>query len=67
MDPNETLRTMREAIARYDNAIKLVDADDAASDVLDAARALDEWLSHGGFLPKAWKDSLSRPGESFRP
>jgi len=43
MDPNATLRLMREAINDGD----LLTAGEYAAN-------LDYWLSHGGFLPAAW-------------
>jgi len=58
MDPNETLRLLREAIRAYDreeagedNIMRLIDA---ASEVRNLAEALDIWVTKGGFLPSAW-------------
>lgn len=46
MDPNETLRAIRA----------LLTEDDGRTDpeLADKVRALDEWLTKGGFLPEAW-------------
>jgi hypothetical protein len=44
MDPNETLRLMRDALAEGD-----------LETVAEMAEALDGWISTGGFLPDAWR------------
>jgi hypothetical protein len=44
MDPNETLRLMRLALAEGDL--------ETAAELADA---LDGWISTGGFLPDAWR------------
>lgn len=55
MDPNATLARIRELTA------SLLDSDadpgTAASigdQLAEHVQALDEWLSKGGFLPRAW-------------
>lgn len=48
MDPDATLRELRELAAR-----SAFDADDAIR-FAQLVEALDGWLSRGGFLPKAW-------------
>lgn len=60
MDPNKALQDLREAIARHaalceGGAAGSSDEVRALEDALDAARALDGWLSRGGFLPDAWR------------
>ncbi len=60
MDPNETLRQARLTAAellqktgssQYDPYEIL-----ALAEVLaERFEALDEWISHGGFLPSAWR------------
>jgi hypothetical protein len=55
MDPNAALQALRAALGDYDLAIHKKVADVAADRALDAARALDEWLSKGGFAPDAWR------------
>lgn len=54
MDPNETLRLLREAIT----GLFAVDTDNASYDpaveIAERFQALDEWLSKGGFLPTDW-------------
>lgn len=55
MDPNETLRRLRELAERELNA---PDPDNA--DWAEWFQALDEWISRGGFLPDAWKGGADR-------
>lgn len=50
MDPNETLRLMREAIKEGD----LTTAGEHAAN-------LDYWLSRGGSLPAAWNHTETDP------
>lgn len=62
MDPNASLDRMRDAIRAIDSIESLaaprVD-DDAwtaeAEVVIEMARALDQWMSMGGFLPSDWE------------
>lgn len=57
MDPNEALRMLRGAYSRWEDTVGAHTGEhiDAASDLRDAAIALDEWLSRGGFLPEDWQ------------
>lgn len=60
MNVNETLRQLREAIAKADaitakSTNYLNPATSAYQDVALLAEALDTWLSDGGFLPDDWK------------
>lgn len=48
MDPNATLRRLRELCA-LDNCHLF------AVEIADLFEALDEWISKGGFLPEDWK------------
>lgn len=50
MDPNETLRMLRERVADALN-----DRDYSPIRVAILFEALDEWLSKGGFLPDDWR------------
>lgn len=56
MDPDETLRQIRELVAdqleqpTYEKGRKLAALVDA----------LDEWIIHGGFLPRDWTAFLPR-------
>lgn len=65
MDPDETLRLLREAYSRFEDVRGAESGPvvDAASDMRDAVVALDEWLSRGGFLPAAWRRSLGMSAE----
>lgn len=54
MDPNETLKNLRE-LARV---VLEVGGDEAHADCIDLAehlQALDDWLSKGGAKPDAWE------------
>jgi hypothetical protein len=63
MDPNQALADARDAIARID-ALEAEGRDAGQNDMeaiwyasveaTEAYRALDEWISKGGFLPEAW-------------
>jgi hypothetical protein len=62
MDPNSALRELRVALSillpRRARLITLApDAykRDELDDLIDAAAALDAWLSKGGWLPDAWR------------
>jgi hypothetical protein len=64
MDPNETLRLLREAITGYDEAaLSSADAANAAAErIIELFEALDGWLSKGGFAPADWiADLNTRP------
>lgn len=60
MDPNTLLQHLREwAMSALENNDPEVDAANAFLD-------LDEWLSKGGFVPKAWETHReSVKGEEF--
>jgi hypothetical protein len=49
MDPDETLREIRELVTAQ--ACYVPDPDRLA----ELVGALDEWLSKGGFLPEPWR------------
>jgi hypothetical protein len=48
MDPNVALAILRRLVQVYPG-----DGFDA-QDLVEAADALDQWLSKGGFLPRDW-------------
>lgn len=56
MDPNETLRRIRElsstAIADDDRDCNISNSD--ARELAELFQSLDEWLTKGGFQPAAW-------------
>ena len=59
MDPNETLRMIREVVAWEQNRTgdETYGADDFADmlgEVTELIADLDEWLTRGGFLPADW-------------
>lgn len=53
MDPNENLRLQRDIVADL-LAGKGIDQN-LAVDLAELTRAMDEWLSKGGFLPDDWR------------
>ena len=58
MDPNATLNNLRQALASYwDLPSGFTPAEEEAIvlDLTEAAQALDEWISRGGFLPTEWE------------
>lgn len=62
MDPNVTLREMRELVKRVlhdyeDEDGNGVDQDDAAS-LASHVETLDAWLSRGNFLPEKWQKAI---------
>lgn len=65
MDPDAALANLRDALREMDEAATADDdegAHTAALDAAEAARALDEWISHGGALPSGWQETAdSRP------
>lgn len=48
MDPNETLRRLRELCA-LDNCHLF------STEIADLFEALDDWITNGGFLPTEWE------------
>lgn len=60
MDPNETLRRIRE-IAQMDvRTWKARGHWTEVEELVEHFRALDSWLSSGGFFPDAWGRDLLR-------
>lgn len=57
MDPDETLRILREAVVTLDrdNDTTGAQRELAAAQIVDYFKALDEWLSTAGHLPKEWE------------
>ena len=56
MDPNETLNEIRDLMTESQKpGQSTIALADLADDLVSSLRALDEWLSRGGFLPEPWK------------
>jgi hypothetical protein len=55
MDPNATLRKLRELVMRVQGGTGRVDPEEFA----ELVEALDGWLTSGGFLPEAWDGAIS--------
>lgn len=57
MDPDYTLSALRKAVEQWTSDhlhLTHQDATDKLTYVLDLFKALDGWISRGGFLPKEW-------------
>jgi hypothetical protein len=52
MDPNETLRQLRQLFADIDEEVWDPLEFERARDLF---QALDGWISNGGFLPEGWQ------------
>ena len=65
MDPNAALANLRDATglasALADGDPVDYTAEQILADLAEAAEALDEWLSKGGFLPSAWAGRTGDP------
>jgi hypothetical protein len=58
MDPDVALTNFRLAVAAWSKAVGEGDVSaehEAASAAIEAATALDSWMSLGGFAPTAWQ------------
>lgn len=62
MDPNETLRSLRELVEQVYN--EEGDVNDQLEDFAGYFEDLDGWISKGGFLPRDWNEN--RAGASLR-
>lgn len=59
MDPNETLRLLREYVTEQAAAEQDWPSDEANArldTVTELVDAIDGWLARGGYLPTAWQD-----------
>lgn len=64
MDPNETLRRIRELVGAEDDGA--VDSTlDRLDRVADLFVGLDAWLTQGGFLPEAWTGAIDAHAETM--
>jgi hypothetical protein len=54
MDVNETLRRLRQLIVDQELADSSEESAKLGWEAAELFRALDEWLSKGGFLPDDW-------------
>jgi len=54
MDPNETLRDIRELVTAWHEADLHSVEREVSEDLVGRIDALDAWLTSGGFLPEAW-------------
>ena len=62
MDPNATLRELRGLFRQWEQAGSRGPWDEHDADrAIELARDLDEWLTKGGFLPRAWGHAYRAP------
>lgn len=54
MDPDEALKRCRELAKRVEDATYAEECEVAGLDLAEQFKALDEWLSKGGFAPREW-------------
>jgi hypothetical protein len=52
MDPNETLKQLRELFAKVDTKVLDMQEFERARELF---LALDKWIVNGGFLPDRWR------------
>lgn len=66
-DPDEVLRKLQEVVAkiRDDETARTLDAYLELETVTDAFESLDEWLSKGGALPRAWQHNRCQGSTQF--
>ncbi len=57
MDPNETIREMRELAHGISNTYGDEESLWAGKCLAEFFEDLDEWISKGGFLPRDWKQA----------
>lgn len=62
MDPNETLRRLRGLTERVHCGEVMSDdeIENVMEELAELVDALDEWITKGGFLPKAWQEVQRR-------
>jgi len=54
MDPNETLRDIRELVTAWREADLHSTEREVAEDLVTRVESLDAWLTSGGFMPEGW-------------
>lgn len=54
MEPDACLNEIRELLVDLETSTEYFLLGDV-HDLVDRVRALDEWLSKGGFLPEVWQ------------
>lgn len=59
MDVDATLARLRAAESAWSLVDTFEDAARVGAELADAFQDLDEWLSKGGFLPRAWESSVT--------
>jgi len=65
MDPDANLQEQRRLIARLIDHTDGSDVSDCGERLAELARALDDWITNGGFLPAEWRDRSARKPAKF--
>lgn len=65
MDPNVTLARIRELVSEligveFDPDSNQGGVIDDAAELAEQVKALDEWMSRGGFVPREWTSLADR-------
>jgi len=55
VDPNATLKELRDLVSDAIDRDERLNTEDTYR-LAELVRALDGWLTKGGFLPQAWED-----------
>jgi hypothetical protein len=61
MDPNETLKRIRQIAGRFEKGQARNQDGPELADLIDA---LDGWISRGGFLPRDWARAADKTVQS---
>jgi hypothetical protein len=66
MDPDAVYQNLMSALSDYEDNRGSAEGPeiDAANEMRDAVQALNDWLSRGGFLPRAWQRG-DKPAETL--
>lgn len=60
MDPDATLRDIRDLIDEINATTDKARLVDLSGQLTEKVEALDTWITSGGFLPASWARSLTR-------
>jgi hypothetical protein len=55
MDPNETLKQIRELLTEWWRCGDREEEYSVLVNIVDKIEALDDWITSGGFLPADWQ------------
>lgn len=63
MDPNETLKKIRNLCEKVKGRPKNIDV--ISDEFVEAFQDLDEWIKKGGFLPEDWQRPVDVVGKKI--